>query len=62
MLNRNFTAEGRDKIWLTDITYVSTAEGWNYLAAVMDFYNRKRRHAALGYKSPANYEALSLVA
>ena len=26
------------------------------------FYNRQRRHSALGYKSPANYEALPLVA
>jgi len=26
------------------------------------FYNRYRRHSALGYKSPANYEALPLVA
>ena len=41
VLNRNFTAEGHDKIWLTDITYVSTAEGWLYLAAVMDVYSRR---------------------
>jgi transposase InsO family protein len=41
LLNRNFTAEDRDKIWLTDITYVSTAEGWLYLAAVMDLYSRR---------------------
>jgi transposase InsO family protein len=41
LLNRNFTAEDRDKIWLTDMTYVSTAEGWLYLAAVMDLYSRR---------------------
>jgi putative transposase len=41
LLNRNFTAEDRDKIWLTDITYVSTAEGWLYLVAVMDLYSRR---------------------
>jgi transposase InsO family protein len=41
LLNRNFMAEGCDKVWLTDITYVSTAEGWLYLAAVMDLYSRR---------------------
>ena len=41
LLNQNFTAEGPDQIWLTDITYVPTAEGWLYLAAVMDLYSRR---------------------
>jgi putative transposase len=30
-----------NRIWVTDITYVHTAEGWLYLAAVMDLYSRK---------------------
>jgi putative transposase len=41
VLDQNFTAEGPDQIWLTDITYVPTAEGWLYLAAVMDLYSRR---------------------
>ena len=41
VLNQNFTAEGPDQVWLTDITYVSTTEGWLYLAAVMDLYSRR---------------------
>lgn len=41
ILDRNFTAAGPDQIWLTDITYVPTAEGWLYLAAVMDLYSRR---------------------
>ena len=41
VLDRKFTAEEPDKIWLTDITYVPTAEGWLYLAAVMDLYSRR---------------------
>jgi len=41
ILNRNFTAARPDQIWLTDITYVPTAEGWLYLAAVMDLYSRR---------------------
>jgi putative transposase len=28
-------------VWLTDITYVETAQGWLYLAAVMDLYSRR---------------------
>lgn len=30
-----------DRVWVTDITYVFTAQGWLYLAAVMDLYSRK---------------------
>ena len=41
VLNQNFTAEGPDQLWLTDITYVSTTEGWLYLAAVIDLYSRR---------------------
>jgi putative transposase len=41
LLNQDFVATERDEIWLTDITYVPTKEGWLYLAAVMDLYSRK---------------------
>ncbi len=34
-----------DEVWVADITYVPTAEGWLYLAAVMDLYSRQ----ILGY-------------
>jgi len=40
-LNQQFRAEQSDKIWLTDITYVFTAEGWLYLAVVLDLYSRR---------------------
>jgi transposase InsO family protein len=30
-----------DQVWLTDITYVPTDEGWLYLAGVLDLYSRK---------------------
>ena len=40
-LNQQFTADQADQIWLTDITYVSTAQGWLYLAVVLDLYSRR---------------------
>jgi putative transposase len=30
-----------DRVWVTDITYIDTQEGWLYLAGVMDLYSRK---------------------
>lgn len=41
VLNREFEAEAPDQKWVTDITYIPTAEGWLYLAAVMDLYSRR---------------------
>jgi putative transposase len=41
LLERNFTAAAPNRIWLADITYVETDQGWLYLATVMDLYSRK---------------------
>ena len=40
-LQRAFTVEQPDRVWVTDITYVRTWQGWLYLAVVMDLYARK---------------------
>lgn len=40
-LNQQFKADRADQTWLTDITYVPTAEGWLYLAVVLDLYSRR---------------------
>jgi transposase InsO family protein len=40
-LDRNFTAAAPNRVWLADITYIETDEGWLYLAAVMDLFSRK---------------------
>ena len=41
LLERDFTATAPNQKWLTDITYISTKEGWLYLAAVLDVFSRK---------------------
>jgi len=41
LLQRNFTASGPNKVWVTDITYIWTREGWMYLAAILDLYSRR---------------------
>lgn len=40
LLERNFNVDAPNKIWVTDITYVWTWEGWLYLSIVLDLYSR----------------------
>lgn len=40
-LNREFSVAAPDLVWVTDITYVATSEGWLYLAVVIDLFSRK---------------------
>jgi putative transposase len=41
LLNRDFRADRADQVWLSDITYIWTSEGWLYLAGIMDLYSRR---------------------
>ena len=41
LVDRDFTTTAPNRIWLADITYVETGEGWLYLSTVMDLYSRK---------------------
>jgi hypothetical protein len=41
LLAQDFTAQRPNEKWVTDITYVSTAEGWLYLCVFLDLYSRK---------------------
>ena len=40
LLKRDFTADAPNTKWVADITGIGTAEGWLYLAAVVDIYSR----------------------
>ena len=41
ILDRDFASSRPNEKWVTDITYISTQEGWLYLAAVMDLFSRR---------------------
>lgn len=41
LLDRNFQVERPNMAWVSDITYISTLEGWLYLVAVADLYSGK---------------------
>ena len=40
VLNRSFTVNKPNCVWVTDITYIWTYEGWLYLAAILDLFSR----------------------
>jgi transposase InsO family protein len=41
LLDRQFRQDQIDRVWVTDITYIGTDEGWLYLASVMDLCSRR---------------------
>ncbi len=41
LVGRDFSADGPNRAWFADITYVRTHQGWLYLAVVMDIWSRR---------------------
>ena len=41
LLGGNFNVTEKDKVWVSDITYIGTMEGWLYLAVIMDLSSRR---------------------
>jgi transposase InsO family protein len=41
LLNRNFTTSKPNEVWVGDITYLWTSEGWLYLATMIDLFSRQ---------------------
>ena len=59
VLERAFQTEAPNRVWVTDVTYVPTAEGWLYLAAILDLFSRR----IVGWATRAtNDRALALAA
>ncbi len=60
VLDQDFSADAPNQKWAAGISDFWTAEGWLNLAigrCIDGFYNPMRRHSALGYKSPCDFEA-----
>ena len=53
LLERDFKASEPDQKWLSDITYLSTTEGWLYLAVVLDVFSRR----VIGWAFSSNLES-----
>ena len=41
LVDRIFEVDARNRLWVGDITYIGTSEGWLYLAIVIDAWHRK---------------------
>lgn len=53
-LNREFTVKEENMAWVSDITYISTTQGWTYLTTVIDLFDRKVIGWALSDTMKAN--------
>ena len=61
-LQQDFNVDAPDRVWVTDITYIRTHEGWLYLAAVIDLYSRKvvGPFSVIASQSPAGQRVYGL--
>jgi transposase InsO family protein len=41
LVERDFSAERPDELWVRDVTYVPTGEGWLFVASVLDVFSRR---------------------
>ncbi len=57
LLDRQFNPSAANEVWVTDITYIPTRQGWLYLAAVEDLYSRR----VVGWSMAANMESRLVV-
>jgi putative transposase len=48
LLERNFTVDQPNRVWVGDITFIPTREGWLYLAVLLDLYSRRVVGWAMG--------------
>jgi transposase InsO family protein len=60
ILKRKFNASAPNQVWVTDITYVDTREGWLYLAVVIDMFSRRVVGFAMDDQMPAELPLAAL--
>lgn len=53
-LDRQFDVEVPNKVWVTDITYIKTHEGFSYLAVVIDLFSRRIVGWAIQSRQPTD--------
>jgi len=61
LLDQKFTASAPNQIWLTDITYIPTGEGWLYLAGHKDLFTGELVGYAMGERMTRNLVSQSLL-
>ena len=61
LLNQKFDATHPNETWVTDITYVPTAEGWLYLSGVKDLHTRELVGHAMGARMTKDLVGRALV-
>lgn len=61
LLDQDFTVEAPNETWVSDITYISTDEGWLYCAAHKDLYNGEIVGYALGARITKELVSRSLI-
>jgi putative transposase len=52
ILGRDFITTAPDEVWVTDITFIWTNQGWLYLAAILDLFSRR----VVGWSTSANVD------
>jgi transposase InsO family protein len=40
LVERQFTAQAPDRLWVADVSYIPTVDGWLYLATILDCFSR----------------------
>ena len=53
LLNQDFRAAQPNEKWVGDVTYIATAEGWLYLASILDLFSRRVIGWAMGEQNDA---------
>lgn len=60
ILNRQFTTTRPNEVWVSDITYIETSQGWLYLTVIIDLFDRKVIGWAMSEDMSENRQLLML--